>query len=185
MPERRINPSREKLAESRTLPYRRRRAESDKTLPSHQRMAESKESTEQLRPAERARPTERLTPAERKGRSLEETHRFTHPKRKKRSVVPGEPNLLVDLLTLPILGAPRMVSWIGKKTVETVEQSEFDEGAVQGQLLELQMRYELGELTEEEYTEQETALLERIKVIREAKEEKDELEGRIRRPGNP
>ena len=115
--------------------------------------------------------TEGLKPTERKYALLEETHRFTHPRRRKRERPPGGGDFLLDVLTLPVLGAPRMVYWIAKKMVETVVQEEFDEGALQGQLLDLQMRYELGEMSEEEYTQQETALLERLRVIREAKSE--------------
>jgi len=122
-----------------------------RTPPSRDRMAESKE------------------PTERKYAPLEETHRFTHPRRRKKERPPGGGDFLVDILTLPVLGAPRMAHWLGKKLVETAEQEEFDEGALQGQLLDLQMRYELGEVSEEEYTQQETALLERLRVIREAK----------------
>ena len=179
MPEKRINPRRERIAETRTLPYRKRRAAVDRTLPSRKRLEESKRPEEGLTPTERLTPAERLTPTERRHRTLEETHKFTHPKRKTRKVVTGEPNLLVDLLTLPILGAPRLARWIGKKTADAVEQGELDEGAVQGELMDLQMRYELGEINDEEYTQQETALLERLKVIREAKEEKAESEGRL------
>ena len=173
MPERRTLPKRENMAETRTLPYRKRRAGVDKTLPTRKRMAEAKKPTEGLRPTERLRPTES------KFRTLEQTHRFTHPRKKKRERPREESNLLVDLLTLPILGAPRMVRWIGKKTSEAVEAQEFDEGAIQGQLLDLQMRYEMGEITAEECDEQESALLERLKEIREAKAEKEELEGRL------
>ena len=164
MPERRPLPGRNRLAESRTLPYRRRRGGVEKTIPSRERAAESQKATERLAP------TERQASTERKYSPLEETHRFTHPRRKKRDRPPEEGgNLLVDLITLPVLGAPRMVRWIGKKTVEAVEQDQFDEGALQGQLLDLQMHYELGEMTEEQYDEQETALLARLSVIREAK----------------
>jgi len=79
--------------------------------------------------------------------------------------------LLTDILTFPILGAPRMVHWVAKKLTETVEQEEMDEGKLQGDLLELQMRYELGEIDDDEYAEQETAILDRLSAIRRAKEE--------------
>jgi len=93
------------------------------------------------------------------------------PIRKRRVVrAEGGSNLLVDILTLPVLGAPRIVNWFGKKISEAVEQEELDEGKLQGQLLELQMRYELGELNDEEYSEQETAILDRLSVVRKAKE---------------
>jgi len=80
-------------------------------------------------------------------------------------------NLLLDVLTLPVLGAPRLVVWIAQKTLEAAHREMFDEGAVQGQVLDLQMRYDLGEMGEEEYLQQEAALLERLRVIREAKGE--------------
>jgi len=80
-------------------------------------------------------------------------------------------NVLTDILTFPILGAPRMVHWVAKKLAETVEQDEMNEGKLQGDLLELQMRYELGEIDDDEYTEQETAILDRLNAIRRAKEE--------------
>ena len=80
-------------------------------------------------------------------------------------------DFLADILTFPVLGAPRMVHWVAKKLTETVEQEEMDEGKLQGDLLELQMRYELGEINDDEYAEQETAILDRLSAIRRAKEE--------------
>ena len=80
-------------------------------------------------------------------------------------------DFLTDILTFPILGAPRMVHWVAKKIAETVEQDEMDEGKLQGELLELQMRYELGEIDDDEYAEQETAILDKLSAIRRAKEE--------------
>ncbi|MFQ5872497.1 MAG: gas vesicle protein GvpG [Dehalococcoidia bacterium] len=92
-------------------------------------------------------------------------------KRRGQRQQPGGSNLLVDILTLPVLGAPRMVHWAARKLSEEVEHQEFDEGAIQGQILDLQMRYELGEINDEEYDQQETALLDRLSYIRRAKEE--------------
>jgi len=80
-------------------------------------------------------------------------------------------DFLTDILTFPIFGAPRMVHWVAKKIAETVEQDEMDEGKLQGELLELQMRYELGEIDDDEYAEQETAILDKLSAIRRAKEE--------------
>ena len=80
-------------------------------------------------------------------------------------------DLLTAILTAPVLGVPRMVHWVAKKLAETVEQEEMDEGKLQGNLLELQMRYELGEIDDGEYAEQETAILDKLSAIRRAKEE--------------
>jgi hypothetical protein len=64
-----------------------------------------------------------------------------------------------------------MVHWVAQKLAEAVEQEELDEGKLQGELLELQMQYELGEIDDEGYARQETAILERLNAIRKAKEE--------------
>lgn len=79
---------------------------------------------------------------------------------------------LVDLLTLPVLGAPRLVHWVAGTLVEHAERELLDEGRVRGQLLELQELYDSGELTEQEYDRQETMLLDRLKAIREVKEQR-------------
>ena len=79
--------------------------------------------------------------------------------------------LLANILTFPVLGAPRMIHWVAKKLAEAAEQDEMDEGKLQGELLELQIRYELGEINDDEYAEQETAILDRLSAIRRAKEE--------------
>ena len=93
------------------------------------------------------------------------------PIRKRRVVrAEGGSNLLVDILTFPVLGVPRMVHWFGKKIAEEAEREKLDEGKLQGQLLELQMRYELGEINDEQYLEQETAILDKLSAVRKAKE---------------
>ncbi len=79
--------------------------------------------------------------------------------------------MILDILTFPILGAPRMVHWVAQKLAEAVEQDTMDEGKLQGALLEAQTRYELGEISGEEYAEQEAAILNRLSAIRGAKEE--------------
>ncbi|MFQ5873614.1 MAG: gas vesicle protein GvpG [Dehalococcoidia bacterium] len=81
----------------------------------------------------------------------------------------GGGNILGDLLTLPVLGAPRMIHWMAKKLTEEAEQEYLDEGRVRGELLELQQRYDAGEVEEEEYDRQEKTLLERLNAIREFK----------------
>ena len=79
---------------------------------------------------------------------------------------------LLDLLTLPVLGAPRMVHWLAETMREEADRESLDEDRVRAQLLELQTGYDLGEVSEEEYAYQETILLERLNAIREAKAER-------------
>ena len=78
---------------------------------------------------------------------------------------------MLDLLTLPVLGVPRLVRWIAEKLVEEAERQEFDEDKLQGQLLDLQMRHELGEIGDAEYSREEMALLNRLSYIRQMKED--------------
>ena len=59
--------------------------------------------------------------------------------------------LIDDLLLLPVKG------FIGifKKIHEMAEQELSDEGYIRERLMELQLRFELDEISEEEYTKQE------------------------------
>jgi hypothetical protein len=74
---------------------------------------------------------------------------------------------LLDLLTFPILGPIKGVAWIAEKVAEQADKELYDEDGVRGQLMELELRYDLGEISEEEYLAAEEALLERLRVIRE------------------
>lgn len=77
--------------------------------------------------------------------------------------------MLLDLLTLPVLGAPRMVAWLGQQVLQEVEGQALDERAIRGELLELWERYDAGVLPDEEYDRQEAALLERLNALHETK----------------
>lgn len=79
--------------------------------------------------------------------------------------------LLFDVVTF---GGPSLVHWVAKKLVEEYEHEELDEGSVRGQLLEIQQRYEGGEMDEAEYDRQEAALLERLEQIRALKARRSE-----------
>lgn len=75
--------------------------------------------------------------------------------------------LLDDILLAPLKG----VIWLGKKINEIAEKEVSDEGRIKEKLMELQMRFELDEINEEEYKKQEQKLLERLDAIRKTKEE--------------
>lgn len=76
--------------------------------------------------------------------------------------------LILDLLTLPMLGAPRLASWLGNKIAEEVNRESLNAGDIRGELLELQQRYDTGAVGEQDYDMQEAVLMERLKTIREA-----------------
>ena len=75
--------------------------------------------------------------------------------------------LIDDLLLLPVKG----FVGIFKKIHEMAERELSDEDYIRERLMELQLKYELDELSEEEYIKQEKELMERLDAIREAKEE--------------
>ena len=77
--------------------------------------------------------------------------------------------LLFNLLALPAMGPIKGTVWLANKLMEEGGRQLYDEDAIQGQLLELQIRCDLGEVTEEECLEEETILLERLSLIREYK----------------
>lgn len=72
-------------------------------------------------------------------------------------------------MTLPFLGGSRLVYWLSRTMAEQAERELLDEGPLRAALLELQQRYDAGELTEEQYDVQERPLLERMNAIREMK----------------
>jgi len=74
---------------------------------------------------------------------------------------------LLDLLAFPLMGPMKGMIWIAEKVAEQAEHELYDEDAVRGKLMELELRYDLGEITEEEYLEAEEALLERLRLNEE------------------
>ncbi len=76
---------------------------------------------------------------------------------------------LAGLLTLPVLGPIKGVMWIARQVVEQAERELYDEDAVRGQIQELELCYDLGEIGEEEYLAAEERLLARLRIIRERK----------------
>lgn len=75
---------------------------------------------------------------------------------------------IVFPIFLPIKG----IHFISKKLSEMAEEDITDSSKIQEELLELQMRYEMEEITEEEYDKKEKILLDRLEAIRKYKEKK-------------
>lgn len=59
------------------------------------------------------------------------------------------------------------VIWIAKQIQKQAEREIYDEDRIRGQLMELELRLDLGEITEEEYEAMEEELLAQLKVARE------------------
>lgn len=76
--------------------------------------------------------------------------------------------LLIDILTFPVLGPIRGTRWIGAKVAEQADHEMYDPERVQSELMELEMRYELGEIGEAAFEAAERDLLVRLEAIRQA-----------------
>ncbi len=76
--------------------------------------------------------------------------------------------LLDDLLMAPFNG----MIFIAKKINEVIEKETSDEGAIKERLMGLQLKFEMDEISEEEYDEREDELLKILEKIRKEKQER-------------
>ena len=77
--------------------------------------------------------------------------------------------LFLDILTLPVLGGPKLVFCLARSLADRAMTEMLDEAPVRAELAEVQERYDAGEVEEEEYDLREKELLERLSSIRELK----------------
>lgn len=82
--------------------------------------------------------------------------------------------LLFDLLTFPLMGPVKGVAWIAGKIAEQAEKELYSEEAIRGKLMELELRYDLGEISEDDFLETEEALLQLLRIARERLTEEQE-----------
>ena len=83
--------------------------------------------------------------------------------------------ILLKLLTFPVSAPIDGVLWIANTIKDRAEAEYYDEGAVRGRLLELELKLDMGEITEEEYQAAEDELIEQLNVIRERREAAQDL----------
>jgi hypothetical protein len=74
--------------------------------------------------------------------------------------------LIDDILLAPLKG----VIFIGKKINDMIEKEMSDEGAIKERLMELQLKFEMDEIDEEEYDRREDDLLKLLERVREEKQ---------------
>ncbi len=74
--------------------------------------------------------------------------------------------LLDDILLAPL----KAVVWLGKKINDVGEKELYDEGGIKEELMALQLRFELDEISEQEYDGREKELLARLDAVAESKE---------------
>jgi len=74
---------------------------------------------------------------------------------------------VLDILPLPAALPIRGVLWIAEQIQEEAEKQFFGEEAIRRGLTELELKLDLGEISEEDYLAQEEQLLARLKIARE------------------
>ena len=80
---------------------------------------------------------------------------------------------VLKVVSLPVTGPYQSAKWMFEKIQEEVEGEQTDEERVKSRLMELQLRYEIGEIEEEQYLEQEKLIMEDLSAIREFKKDEE------------
>src|SRR5262245_2438665 len=79
---------------------------------------------------------------------------------------PKTMGFLTKLLFFPIAGPVAGIKWSLGKVQNVVEEELTDDTPVKQELMELQMKLELGDITDTEYVEQEAVLMARLREVR-------------------
>ena len=98
------------------------------------------------------------------------------PSKEKRVKVKADTeNLGIGLLDIvfPVMLPIKGVHFIASKLSKMAEEEITDKSKVHEELLDLQMRFEMGEISEEEYNKKEEKILEKLEAIRKYEEEKE------------
>ena len=74
--------------------------------------------------------------------------------------------LLTNLLLFPISGPVAGIKWSLGKVQKVVEEELTDDTPIKQDLMELQMRLELGDIDDAEYVEREAELMARLREVR-------------------
>lgn len=79
--------------------------------------------------------------------------------------------MLIKLLTLPIIGPLDGIVWLGEQILERANAELDDKENLQKQLLALQLAFDIGDISEEDFEIQEEELLLKIQAMEEEEEE--------------
>src|SRR5260370_6467977 len=74
--------------------------------------------------------------------------------------------LLSKVLFFPITGPVAGIRWSLNKVMQVAEEELTDDTPIKQDLMELQMKLELGDITDEEYVEREAAIMARLRDVR-------------------
>jgi len=78
-------------------------------------------------------------------------------------------NILLKLITFPVMGPLDATVWAARKIAERAENVYYDDMPIREALQELELRLDLGEIDEETFEAEESILLVRLQEIREYK----------------
>lgn len=78
--------------------------------------------------------------------------------------------LISNVLFFPVTGPVAGIRWVLGKVQQVAEEELTDDTPVKQELMELQMRLELGEIDDEEYVAREAAIMLQLREIREWRE---------------
>jgi hypothetical protein len=78
--------------------------------------------------------------------------------------------LLAKLLFFPVAGPVAGIRWTLGQVQGVAERELTDDSEIKRELMELQLRLELGEIDEAEYTRVEAGLMQRLREVREWRE---------------
>ncbi len=74
--------------------------------------------------------------------------------------------MLTDLLALPLTGPLRMSMWLLRIIAERAEAELYDEDKIRKDLATLELRYDMGEINDEDFRQAEDDLMERLRESR-------------------
>ena len=74
--------------------------------------------------------------------------------------------LLSKVVFFPITGPVAGIRWSLNKVIQVAEEELTDDAPVKQELMELQMKLELGDITDDEYVEREAVLMARLREVR-------------------
>ena len=78
--------------------------------------------------------------------------------------------LLTNILLFPVMGPVAGVRWSLNKVLQVAEEELSDDTPIKQELMELQMKLELGDIDDDEYVRREADLMLRLREVRAWKE---------------
>lgn len=78
--------------------------------------------------------------------------------------------IISNVLFFPVTGPVAGIRWVLGRVQQVAEEELTDDTPVKQELMELQMRLELGEIDDDEYVAREAAIMRQLREIREWRE---------------